>query len=70
MDQGVSVSVTLDGAALQRGQSPEEKADDNKGSFCLPGLLTLPVSPFVLVSPARTIARRGMERHDEKPAPG
>lgn len=58
------------GAALQRDQSPEEKADDNKGSFCLPEFLILPFSPFALVSPARTLERRGVERHSELPAAG
>lgn len=58
------------GAALQRGQSPEEKADDNKDSFRLPEFLTLPFSPFVLIFPARTLERREVERRGELPGPG
>lgn len=57
------------GTALQRGQSPEEKADDKKGPFPLPEFLTLPFGPFVLVSPARTLERRGVG-HSEIPGPG
>lgn len=64
------LTVQCMGTALQRGQSPEEKADDSKGSFLLPEFLPLPFGPFVLVSPARTLERRGMGSHSEMPGPG
>lgn len=56
--RGSMLTLQCMGTALQRAQSPEEKADDNKGSFPLPEFLTHPFGPFVLVSPARTLERR------------
>lgn len=67
---GRMLTLQCMGTAFQRGQSPEKKADDNKGSFPLPEFLTLPFGPFVLVLPARTLERRGMGRHREIPGPG
>lgn len=58
------------GTALQRGHSPWEVADDNKGSVCLSEFLIFPFTPFVPVLSARTLEDRGMGRYTEVLGPG